>query len=58
MSEEQQDITQQEAIERHVFEAIGEASMCWENTPTGVFDSDRAKRIGDDLIKFIESVAR
>jgi len=32
-----------------VGEAIGEASMCWLETPTGVFDSDRASRIVDKI---------
>lgn len=33
--------------------AIGEASMCWSNTPTGTFDSDEAfnicKRVVDEI---------
>lgn len=32
-----------------IYQAIGEASMCWEDRPTGIFDSDRAKEIGDRL---------
>ena len=51
--EEEQDITQEEAVSLKVFSAIGEASMCWTETPKGVFDSTRAKRIGDDLIKLM-----
>ena len=31
-------------------EAIGEASMCWSETPSGVFDSTRASAIVDRLI--------
>ena len=57
MSEEQ-DITQEEAVNFNVFSAIGEASVCWSEIPKGIFDSTRAKKIGDDLIKFIESIAR
>ena len=38
-----------------VFEAMGEVSMCWNPRPTGVFDSSEAKRIGDELMKKIES---
>ena len=30
-------------------QAIGEASMCWSPTPTGVFDSTRASSVLDDL---------
>lgn len=37
-----------------VFQAIGEASMCWSEVPTGVFDSTRAKKIADELISKIE----
>lgn len=36
-----------------VFEALGEASMCWSETPKGVFESSNAKRIGDQLVKDI-----
>ena len=44
------------AMERHtwletvVFQALGEASMCWGERPRGVFQSEEAKRIGDTLI--------
>ncbi len=37
-----------------VFMALGEASMCWSETPRGVFDSTNANRIGEELIKYIE----
>ena len=37
-----------------VFQAIGAASACWENLAgAGVFDSDRAKQVADDLLTFI-----
>ena len=36
-----------------VFQALGEASLCWSERPTGVFDSTNAKRIGDELIQAI-----
>lgn len=29
--------------------AIGEASMCWNETPTGVFDTERAIAIANRL---------
>ena len=35
--------------------AIGEASMCWSETPKGVFDSTRALQIGKKLLEDIES---
>lgn len=40
-------------IESAVFQALGAASMAWDETPAGVFDSDWAKEIGDALIAFI-----
>lgn len=43
-------------IEQKVFEALGEASMCWSETPKGVFDSSNATEIGNRLIKEIENV--
>jgi hypothetical protein len=35
--------------------AMGEASMCWSETPKGVFDSTRALEIGKKLLKDIKS---
>ena len=29
--------------------------MCWSETPTGVFDSTKAKRIGDELVEWVLS---
>lgn len=40
-----------------VFQALGAASVCWSNPPTGIFESDRAKEIGEKLIEFIENEA-
>lgn len=37
-------------IETWVFQALGAASMCWDETPHGVFDSTRAKSIGDAMV--------
>lgn len=37
-----------------IFEALGEASMCWSQTPLGIFDSTAASKIGDKLIKNLE----
>lgn len=49
MSEEQW-----EDVSTHVFESLGAASTCWESMEgTGVFDSDRAKQIGDDLMTYL-----
>lgn len=34
-----------------IFSALGAASTCWETLDNaGVFDSDRAKRIGDEVL--------
>jgi hypothetical protein len=32
-----------------IFTALGEASMCWDETPKGVFDASHAKEIGEKL---------
>lgn len=42
-------------LEQEVFQALGEASMSWIETPKGVFDSSNAKRIGEELMKKINS---
>ena len=35
-------------------QAIGEASMCWSNIEgAGVFDSEKAKQIAEDLVKYL-----
>ncbi|MCK5017527.1 MAG: hypothetical protein KAS32_10710 [Candidatus Peribacteraceae bacterium] len=36
--------------EELVMTAIGEASMCWSETPKGTFNSSRAKKIGEKLL--------
>lgn len=38
-------------LDELIFIKLGEASMCWEPIPTGVFDSSNAKRIGDELVQ-------
>jgi hypothetical protein len=38
-----------------VFQGLGEASVCWEPKPTGVFDSTHAARIGDEIMKAINA---
>lgn len=37
-------------IENRIYEALGEASLCWSETPKGVFDDVKAKEIGDQLV--------
>lgn len=41
-------------LETLVFEALGEASMCWSETPKGVFQDSKAKEVGDKLIEAIK----
>ena len=36
-------------------EAIGAASMCWCETPTGIFDSTRASKIADRVTAALEA---
>jgi len=43
----------EEELRQKLGEAIGEASMCWSETPKGVFDSSKAEKIVDKIIKFI-----
>ncbi len=45
------------SLEEMVFEAIGEASMCWTGAPKGIFDSSRAHQIGERLVNAINGVA-
>jgi hypothetical protein len=46
-------------LEEAVYQALGAASVCWENMEdAGVFDSDRAKMIGDQLMDRIEQELR
>lgn len=40
-----------------IFEALGEVSMCWSEIPKGIFDSTKAKEIGDKLIKDLTSLS-
>lgn len=43
-------------IEDAVFQALGAASVCWEKMDnTGIFDSDRCKKIGEELIEYFNS---
>lgn len=45
-----------ETIKSLVYQALGEASMCWEYPDRGgEFQSDRAKEIGDELMTYIDA---
>jgi len=39
-------------------QAIGEASMCWNPIPAGVFDSKAAGKVADKLLKEVNSVLK
>lgn len=40
--------------EEAVFQALGAASVCWQYPEkAGIFDSTRAKEIGDKLLAFL-----
>lgn len=41
-----------------VFQALGAASMCWSEGPSGVFESDIAKEIGEALLAFIAACSQ
>lgn len=41
-----------------VFMALGTASMCWSKIPKGIFDSTKAKEVGDNVVnKIMDSFA-
>lgn len=43
-------------LESAVYQALGAASVCWENPGgAGFFDSTRAKEIGEELLAFIRA---
>lgn len=46
-------VAMREKLKSNIFEALGSASMCWSETPKGVFESTRAKEIGDKLVALI-----
>jgi hypothetical protein len=40
-------------IKEQVYMAIGEASMCWSETPNGVFNSTRASQIAERILNMM-----
>lgn len=46
----------EEKLKTLIFEALGEASMCWSETPKGIFESDKCKIIGEELISNIKKL--
>lgn len=57
--DEEAEASNREVLQQEVFEALGAASTCWE-TPegAGVFDSTRAKELGDGLMSKIDAHVR
>ena len=45
-------------IESRIGEIIGEASMCWSETPTSVFESTHANKLVAELTTLVEDVRR
>lgn len=48
---------EQLTIPTAVGQIIGAASMCWSETPTGVFDSERAQMLSEQLLRTIDELA-
>jgi len=44
-----------EEIKKQIFEAVGEATMCWSKTPKGIFQSKEAEIIGNRIVSIFES---
>ena len=44
-----------EELKKKIFESLGAASMCWSETPKGIFEVTRCKQIGDDLVSALET---
>lgn len=43
-------------LKTFIGEKMGEATMCWEPIPSGVFDSQRAVKILDEVYEAIEAL--
>lgn len=52
-------LDQADTLDALVFHAIGAGSACWEHLDrAGVFDSERAKQIGDELLARLQPFLR
>lgn len=45
-----------EDSETAIFMALGRASVCWEETPKGVFDSTTCKEVGEELLAHLRKL--
>lgn len=55
MTELPQDSDHPMTLEEVVFQALGHASMCWEPRPEGVFDSQEASKVGNELLRTLRA---
>lgn len=51
-------INKMKELEKLVYQALGEASMCWSEVPRGIFQSDVAVEIGKKLISAIQALSQ
>lgn len=49
-----EDLDNRKKLYSLISEAIGTASVCWTEIPTGVFDSTRAQKLANDLLLAVE----
>jgi len=50
--------TDEELKNRLVYTALGAASMCWSEIPKGIFEAERCKDIGKELILALDAIYR
>ncbi len=43
----------EETLREAVYNLIGQASMCWSETPTGVFREDKATELGESFLLYL-----
>ena len=46
------------SLSETILQSMGEASMCWNPTPTGEFDSTKAAEVGEKVIKDVRQMIR
>lgn len=45
-------------LKTKVYESIGQASMCWEEVPKGLFDEKQANKVATSLLKHIKKTQK
>lgn len=43
-----------EKLNEIVFQNLGHVSMLWSETPTGVFDSNKAEMLGNEILDAVD----